>query len=89
MLTLGPNETDDFAGVSRQGGSGVGGGTAAGRHHAVQIRPRRRYAQVKSLSCVACDRPVAGVAVVLQDRVFCTWDCAVGVAGTVPGRYFG
>ena len=82
-------ETNDVAGVSRQGGSGVGGGTATGRHHAVPAPQTLHRIGRASLDCIGCSRPVTGVAVVVQGRVFCTWDCAVSIAGPVPGQYFG
>ncbi len=92
MLALVHGEVDHRSGVSRQGGSGAGGGMATGRHQAIRL-PGRTHSHLRGtaaeLECTGCRRPVTGVAVIVAGRVFCTWDCATSVAGTVPGLYFG
>jgi hypothetical protein len=84
-------EIDDVAGVSRQGGSGTGGGVVASRHQAIRISGRRHLSRRagSGLDCTGCSQPLTGATVVVGGRVYCTWDCAVSVAGTVPGLYFG
>ena len=86
VLTLMHARSHDVPGVSRQGGSGIGGGIAAGRHRATGTA--RTAPPGPALSCVSCTGPVTGVAVVVQSRVYCSWDCAVTSAG-IPGRYLG
>jgi len=73
--------------VSRQGGSGIGGGMAAGRHRTV--RPGQRLSHLQSLDCVGFLQPLRGGAVVIAGRLYCTWDCAVSASGMLPGQYFG
>jgi len=90
VLTLMRSQTQDGHGVSRQGGSGIGGGAAAGRHRAypAQSGPSILQRRHSELSCVGCGGTVSGVAVVVQSRVYCG-DCAVTTAHPVPGLYFG
>jgi hypothetical protein len=81
----------DGPGVSRQGGSGIGGGIAAGRRHAIPGGPQAssfRDAKAQALPCDGCGAPVRGVAVVVQRRLYCE-GCAVVFAHPVPGLYFG
>ncbi|HZQ48721.1 MAG TPA: hypothetical protein VFB69_00235 [Candidatus Dormibacteraeota bacterium] len=76
--------------MSRRVGSGTGGGTATGRHQAIRLSGRSHlHPRASELECSACRRPVTGVAVIVAGSVYCTWDCATSVAGTVPGLYFG
>ncbi len=75
--------------MGRQGGSGVGGGTAAGRHQAVHLSAGHRHSHQQSLDCVGCLQPIRGAAVVIAGRLYCTWDCAVSASGIIPGQYFG
>ena len=91
VLTLMHTRLEDDAGVSRQGVSGIGGGIAAGRHHAVQFNagPKQHSARRRQLDCVACSQPVTGMQVVVAGSVYCSWDCAVSVGGIIPGQYFG
>ena len=91
VLTLMQTQIHHDGGVSRQGGSGVGGGTATGRHHASQPVPSGPSVFQQGftvLSCDTCGGRVSGVAVVVQRRVYCG-DCAVTSASHVPGLYFG
>ena len=88
-LTLVRSRTQDGRGVSRQGGSGIGGGAAAGRHQAVRLAPRHGHSHHQSIDCGSCLQPIRGTAVVIAGRLYCTWDCAVSFAGMVPGQYFG
>ncbi len=75
------------AGVSSQGGSGIGGGAAAGRHHAISTslnsRPRAE------LECISCGRPVTTTLVVQSGRLYCSWDCSSSLEARVPGQYLG
>ena len=81
--------TDDLGGVSGQGGSGAGGGAAASRHRGLQPTPSTHRTGRPAVECVSCSRTLTGTAIVVAGRVYCTWDCAVSTAGTVPGQYFG
>jgi hypothetical protein len=89
MLTLMHARLENDVGVSRQGGSAIGGGVAANRHHAVQLGTRSKHSRRQLLDCVACSQPVTGVKVVVAGSAYCSWDCAVSVAGIIPGQYFG
>jgi hypothetical protein len=89
VLTLVHGEIDHVAGVSRQGGSGIGGGVAAGRHRAIpQVEPLNRTSLV-SLECAGCRRPLTDAAVFLAGKVYCGTDCVQSLAVPIPGLYFG
>jgi hypothetical protein len=55
----------------------------------MHLGPGRRQSHDHSIDCVSCQQPIRGTAVVIAGRLYCTWDCAVSAAGSVPGQYFG
>jgi hypothetical protein len=73
--------------VGRQA-AGTGGEIAPGDHRQVTASAIRNLPRVV-LDCAGCSRPITGEAVVIQGRLYCTWDCAVSAAGLIPGHYFG
>jgi hypothetical protein len=75
-------------GVTRQGGPGIGGGAAAGRHRAVSQQPVTTIARA-ALECIQCGRPVTTTMVVESGRMFCSWDCVSALGLMVPGQYLG
>jgi len=74
-------------GVSRQGGPGIGGGFAAGRHRAIPAGGTA--APRATLDCVSCGRPVTTTFVVQVGRLYCSSVCAGSPEATVPGLYLG
>jgi hypothetical protein len=75
------------AGVSRQGGPGIGGGMTAGRHRAYTLG--RTSASRAVLECISCRKPVTATLVVQLGRVYCSWDCASSLEPVIPGQYLG
>lgn len=75
-------------GVSRQGGPGIGGGAAAGRHRAIYQQPVTSIARA-ALDCIQCGRPVTTTIVAESGRLFCSWDCVSALDLMVPGQYLG
>jgi hypothetical protein len=73
-------------GVSRQGGPGIGGGLAAGRHRATPIAAAAAHA---AIDCISCGRPVTTTFVVESGRLYCGPVCAASPEAMVPGRYLG
>ena len=73
-------------GVSRQGGPGIGGGSAAGRHRAI---PVAAVVASAALDCISCGRPVTTTLVVESGRLYCSSVCAASPEAMVPGRYLG
>lgn len=88
MLTLVRAHPHYARGVSRQGGLGIGGGTAAGRHRALSVRgaPRRT---VTAVSCASCGQTVTTTFVVHAAKIFCSWDCAGTTDFVIPGQFLG
>jgi hypothetical protein len=75
-------------GVSRQGGPGIGGGAAAGRHRAISQQPVTSIART-ALECIQCGRPVTTTTMVVESgRLFCV-DCVPALDLMVPGQYLG
>jgi hypothetical protein len=75
-------------GVSRQGGPGIGGGAAAGRHRAISQQAVTSIARA-GLECIQCGRPVTTTMVVQSGRLFCSSDCVSSLDLMVPGQYLG
>ena len=70
--------------MTRQGGLGSGGGTAASRHPAISAQ--RRHARVE-IKCSGCGQPLASLPF---SEKFCTVQCATDSAVVlVPGLYYG
>jgi len=76
-----------FDGVSRQGGPGIGGGLAAGRHRAIPTGTA--VLQRAVLDCISCGRPVTTTLVVESGRLYCSSACAASREPMVPGQYLG
>jgi hypothetical protein len=74
-------------GVSRQGGPGIGGGIAAGRHHAITSGGATSPRPVQE--CLSCGKAVTTTLVVESGRLYCSWDCAASIEPMIPGRYLG
>lgn len=74
-------------GVSRQGGPGIGGGLAAGRHRAIPVAAA--VLQRAALDCLSCGRPVTTTLVVESGRLYCSSACAASPEAMVPGQYLG
>ena len=85
MLTLMHAPNNMGSGVTRQGGLGSGGGTAASRHRALSSTRRR---QVKAdLTCAGCGQPLVAIPF---SEAYCTSQCATQSAAVfVPGHYYG
>jgi len=75
-------------GVSRQGGPGIGGGLAAGRHRAIPIAAEALQ-RTSAIDCISCGRPVTTTLVVESGRLYCSPACAASPEAMVPGRYLG
>jgi len=74
-------------GVSRQGGPGIGGGLAAGRHRAI---PAAAAVLARAaLDCISCGRPLTTSLVFESGRLYCSSACAAAPEAVVPGRYLG
>lgn len=74
-------------GVSRQGGPGIGGGFAAGRHRAI---PAAAAAAPRAgMDCLSCGRPVTATLVMQSGRLYCSSVCAGSPEAMVPGQYLG
>ena len=74
-------------GVSRQGGPGIGGGFAAGRHRAISSGAVASVPRAV-LECNSCGRR-ATTPVAQLGRLFCSWDCVGSAEAMVPGQYLG
>jgi len=75
-------------GVSRQGGPGIGGGLAAGRHRAIPVAAAV-VAGAAAVDCISCGRQVTTTLVVESGRLYCSSACAASPEAMVPGQYLG